>query len=340
MEEKKQSLSLAYMRRFGTEIEINAFDGRSRPLIEENLPEGAHYVGSRVHEATGEKVLLHKWGHDHNNDLWIIKPDSSCGMEVCSPVSKGWYGLKKICQVIDALRNEPKVTADNRCSLHVHVDVSDLTADQLAAVLSWWIKCETVFLDSVPASRKRNRYCQFLGLCDMFEHDGTYNLEALVKRLGTSKYGTLNTYHFKAGKRQTIEFRIMENECCLNSYMAKNWIRLLIHFVEMAAKKGMPKAYEEGDPWTGYCWLDPKEVFELLGLDGSYELSLGLQQVKSWFLGRLLKNAPRSGLSGVMSSEGRSVAYSQYKDIVLESQESISIPNDIEEAIYGENFKV
>lgn len=340
MDEKKPYLALTYCRRFGTEIEVNAFDNRNRPLVENALPEGIQYVGTQVNKTLGEKVLIHKWGHDHNNDVWIVKPDSSCGMEVCSPVSKGWYGLKRICQVIDMLGGDSKIKSDSRCSLHVHTDVSDLSTEQLGAVISWWIKSEPVFLDSVPPQRKRNRYCQFLGLCELFEHDGVYGLETLIKRLGTAKYGTLNTYHLKAGKRQTIEFRIMENECCQNPYMAKNWIRLILHFIEMACLKGIPRVYEDGNPWTGYCWLDPKEVFQLLGFDGSYELSPGLEQVKSWFLSRLLKYAARTGLPGVMSDPARKMAYTQYKDILLDSGVSVATPTDIGEAIYGDNFRV
>lgn len=340
MDEKKPYLSLSYLRRFGTEIEINAFDGRNRPLKENALPEGIYYVGNLVQKTTGDNVTIHKWGHDHNNPTWIIKPDSSCGMEVCSPVSKGWLGLKSICRVIEAMGKDGRIDADHRCSLHVHVDVSDLTIEQLGSIIMWWIKCEPVFLDTVPSSRKRNRYCQFLGLCELFEHDSNYTVEGLIKKLGTAKYGTLNTYHLKNGKRQTIEFRIMGNECCLDPWIAKNWIRLILHFVEMAAARPMPREYEPDDPWTGYCWLDPQEVFTLLGFDGSHELSPGLKQVQSWFLSRALQNAPRTGLPGVMSDKARSIAYKQYKDIIVDYGVNVAIPGDLETAIYSDNFKV
>jgi hypothetical protein len=193
-----------------------------------------------VRKTTSEKVIVHKWGHDHNNDSWVVKPDGSCGMEVCSPVCKGWHGLKRVCKVIEAFSNEPKISADHRCSLHVHIDVSDLSIEQLCSVIAWWVKCEPVFLDSVPPSRKKNRYCQFIGLWDLFEENSTLSMDQLIKKFGNSKYGSLNTYHLKMGKRQTIEFRIMEGDCCKNPYMAKNWLRLLVHFVEPHLQAAAP----------------------------------------------------------------------------------------------------
>lgn len=339
MEDKKPYLSCAYFRRFGTEIEINALDGLSKPVAEGALPDGIHYVGNLVQKTTGDRVVVHKWGHDHNNDKWVIKPDSSCGLEVCSPVSKGWHGLKRICQVVEAFAGDSKIVADSRCSLHVHMDVSDLSADQLAAVISWWIKCEPVFLDSVPPSRKKNRYCQFIGLWEMFEHDSVFSIEQLVKKLGSSKYGSLNTFHLKMGKRQTIEFRIMEGECCKNPYMVKNWVRLLVHFVERAYRTGVPLPFKDNDPWTGWCWLDPQEVFKLLGFDGEYDLSPGLRQVKSWFLSRLMKNIRCPG-DTVLGERARQFAYDQCKYIALNSGLNIQPPVDMEQALYGDNFKV
>lgn len=336
----KEKLSLEYIRRFGVEIELNSFDGLSRTNSSTTLPECIYYIGDLVYKISKENVLIHKWGHDHNNQMWIIKPDGSCGIEVCTPVMKGWNGVFRTCKVIDAFGKDSKIKSDSRCSLHVHVDVSDLTEIQIAGVVSWWIKCEPVFLDSVPSCRKKNQYCQFLGETDIFYdvEDGLMQSDIILKKIGHCKYYTINTFHYQNKKRKTIEFRIMDSECCLNPWMAKNWIRLVLHFVEMASQRGLPLPFKSGDKWSGYCWLDPFDVFDFLGFSlDQCEISLGLQQVRSWFLSRLQLNSKNTGLCGSMSDRGRRISQSQINQLCtnFNLQEHVS-----ETDIYSDNFRI
>ena len=326
MDSSKQKLNLDYDRRFGVEIELNSLDHlvsesismSSSILNQLNLPKGVHYIGDLIHKICNEDVTIHTWGHDHNNQDWIVKPDSSCGIEVCTPVMKGWNGLLRICKIIEGFSKDSNIRVDSRCSLHVHVDVSDLTEAQIASIVSWWIKCEPVFLDSVPSSRKKNKYCQFLGETDIFYdiEDGLMSSDIILKKIGHCKYYTINTFHYQNKKRKTIEFRIMDSDCCLNPWMAKNWIRLVLHFVEMAVLRGLPSQFKSGDKWSGYCWLDPFDVFDFLGFSSNqYELSAGLQQVRSWFLSRLQLNSKNTGLCGVMSDRGRRISQNQINQL-------------------------
>ena len=157
----------------------------------------------------------------------------------------------------------------------------------LGIVMAYWIKCESVFLDSVPVNRKRNRYCQCIGLCDLFDHNTQYGPKDIVRSLGQQKYYTVNTYHLCQNRRPTVEFRIVESEGCLDPYLVKNWIRLLIHFVEVAKRHQMPRPYVQGDKWSSLLWLDPEDVMGFLGFNGGYELSRGMEQTRNWFLARL-----------------------------------------------------
>lgn len=338
---KKESLNLDYTRRFGVEIELNSFDMRNRPIGYEDgvLPDGIHYVANLVQKITEEKVLIHKWGHDHNNDCWIVKPDGSCGIEVCTPVLKGWKGLINTCQVVDGFNRDVKIKSDHRCSFHVHIDVSDLNEKQMASIITWWIKCEPVFLDSVPSCRKINQYCQFLGQMDIFDNieNGFISDELLLQKVGFCKYYSINAFHYKKNKRKTLEFRIMDHECCLDPWMTKNWIRLILHFVERSFKR-MPFEYEFGNKWSGYCWLDPFDVFEFLGFSDQYDLSPGLNQVRSWFISRLKSQSKNTGLRGIMSNRARRISHEQIDKLYeeLKSESTISL----EEEIYHSNFRV
>ena len=287
-------ISCKNLRRFGIEIELNAFDQRNRPLGYEfgNLPEGVHYIANLVHKTVKDKVYIQKWQNNHNNDCWILKPDSSCGIEVCTPVLKGMDGIRKVCSVVNSFSKDKKITADSRCSFHVHVDVNDLSPQEIATILIWWVKCEYMFMDLVPLKRKRNRYCQLLSFSPIFEDCGNSFVSTtnLLNRFGEHKYFTLNTYHMINKKRNTIEFRIMDESSCLNYFDAKNYILLLLHFVKRCLQVGMPKTYESSNPLSGYCWLNFDDFINFLQLDNEENLSNGMKEMKIWLYIRFQQN--------------------------------------------------
>lgn len=314
-------LSWTTSRRFGTEKELNAFDGRNRPLRKGDLPAGIEEVGYAVNMALDKPVSIREWEHTHNNEAWVVKPDSSCGMEVCSPILKGRVGIDQIVKCAQVFRDHPNITSDGRCSLHVHVNVHDCTMTQVASIVAHWIKCEPVFMDSVPPNRKRSRYCQIIGMCDMFDIDEPLDAGDIIMNMGKSKYFSLNNYHYAKDKRATIEFRIAENDACTNPVFVKNWTRLVVHFCEMVKSRPIPRTYKPGDAWSSLCWLDPIDVFDLMGfLPGKYKLSRGLEQVRDWFTARLMSNMLNTGLEGVFSDLGRSYAWQELQLLAQETK--------------------
>ena len=88
------------MRPLGVEIELN--------LIKENLKETIDYACCLV-ENLGLNCLSQGWSYNHNNTVWICKPDSSCGIEVCSPVLEDLFDLKK---VLDVFKSDSKIKVD------------------------------------------------------------------------------------------------------------------------------------------------------------------------------------------------------------------------------------
>lgn len=276
-----------YLRRYGVELEVNATDGICKRFIE-GPPTGIDYVAWLVSESQSVPVEITKWGHTNHNNNWVVKSDASCGIEICSPVSKGKLGLERICKVVDVLAGDPIVEADERCSFHVHVEVADLNMDEVARILGWWLKCEWVFFMSVPFWRKRNRYCQFIGQSDVVEHNTELTPAQLIQKLSIYKYFSVNTFHLAKGRKPTIEFRIAENEACMDSEFVANWVMLLVHFVETARHRQLTP-YCHGDKWSSFLWLEPRDVFEFLGLLGPVDKDM--DNVRSWLLRRMAENA-------------------------------------------------
>lgn len=334
-------------RRFGVEIELNTSDGIIRKLDRNKgeTPLGSDNVALLIRRVVKQPVEIQSWGYNYNNNHWIIKSDRSCGMEVCTPVLKGYNGLLQLIKVIEAFRNAD-LPADKRCSLHVHVDVSDLNSKQLASVIAWYIKCEHVFMDSVPPNRKLNRYCQMLSMTDDFHTEFNMNPYEIFRVVSKMKYYSLNAYHFFKGggfdsyntRKRTIEFRIGENEMCLDGFAAKNWIRLLLHFIEMTKNRKLPLPYQKGNHWTGLAWLEPSDVFSVLGFDQN--CTEGLDQVKRWFVERIIINGYNNNMTGFWSNESRFYARQNFLKFI----DGIDLSkNDLESRdaiLYDKNYSM
>jgi hypothetical protein len=332
-----------FLRRFGIELEVNTLTGIiCRPDTDSGeIPVGADYVSQIVHKTTREPVELQGWDHIHNNTCWIIKPDNSCGIEINSPILKGWTGLEKILKVIAALR-DAGINSDRRCSLHVHVNIADLDEIQLASIIAHYIKCEHVFFDAIPPYRKNNRYCQLLGLTDLFCHDFPMSPMDIIHHVSGVKYYSLNAYHFIRGggfssdnyRKRTLEFRIAEGLACIDPLLAKNWIRFFLHFVEMTKNRPLPPPYSSGDSWSSLLWLNPNEVLSLLKFDQEDLLTPGLRQVRDWFVQRIAAHGYDTGLRGIWSNQGRAAARKE-----IESFMDRFKPQEIDDdPVYGKNY--
>ena len=280
-------------RRFGVEIELNSFDKRnfkSYPLRIGELPEGIQFIGNMVlEEIPNSKIYIKTWHPVHHNDYWVIKPDSSCGMELCTPLLKGNLGYNTVYKIVSKIKEKYANYVDNRCSYHVHIDVSDLYPAQMTALLAYWIKCEPVFMDMMPLHRKKNRYCMCIGSLDVLQHDSIMDFDFLLKKLGVQKYFSLNTFHYNRGDRKSIEFRIADERYCSDPELAVNWIKLIMHFVECASKMQIPPSYQENNEWSSYLWLDTNQVFQVLNFDKP--LSNELLKIKQWMIKQIKENS-------------------------------------------------
>jgi hypothetical protein len=107
---------------------------------------------------------------------------------------------------------------------------------------------------------------------------------------------------------------VVENEACLDPFFIKNWIRFLLHFVEVTKNLLLPHDYREGNPWSGLLWLNPKDVFKVLKFDEL--MSDGLRQMKDWFIGRIMRNGYDLGLPEVFLNADCQLARLEFLEMV------------------------
>lgn len=319
-------------RRFGVEIELNTTTGVIRE--KEEVPDGSLLVASLIKNVCNDPVHLNGWLYVNNNTGWVIKPDSTCGIEINSPILKGVYDLAKLIKIVQNIEQCKKINADSRCSFHVHVNLEDLSEDEIGTLMAWWIKCEGVFFDSVISSRKCHRHTQLIGMSNLFEYDKNYSYEHIINVLSDVKYHSASLYHMRQKRRKSVEFRIAGHDFCQNPLAVKNWVRLLLHFVDVASKREFPKKYNKNDVWSGMGWLNTKEVFEFLYFDKN-NLSDGMKQIRHWFLNQLKTNTNEPSL-GVWKTGARNQSLREVR--YLSNLDDFQPSNDINKNLFDPKY--
>lgn len=283
--------------RFGVEIELNSFDCRDfveNPLVRGEKPYGMDKVAEKL-SRIGFECEVHDWQYNHNPSCWSCKPDSSCGIELCSPVMD-LNSKHKLSEVLNCIKDDSEIPVDHRCSIHVHLELSSTEATHAAAsILAWWIKCEHVFLDFADPSRKNNYYCKPIGLTDIIDSKDEVSATQLLKKL-SKKHFSANSFHFFNKKRSTLEFRLGEGTKDAN--FVNMWIDVLLNFSQQACLNGLP---------SNYLWISPEEVIEFMRMDES---------LKIWFISRLTQNT-RFNSSEYFSIENRKHAILYYESIKI-----------------------
>lgn len=292
-------------RRFGVEIELNSFDNRdfkAVPLKRGEKPEGIEAIALLINSVANEEVEIKRYHPTNDNMIWVVKTDSSCGIEVCSPITKGNYGIDKICKVIKDFKKDSRVQADERCSFHIHFDISDCTITEVASILLFWVKSEHLFIDSVPIDRKKNRYCQPVCFSNLFTTNSSMEIVNILNNLGKSKYYSINAYHYFSSlmttssitksEKKTIEFRLMGNEGCVNPIVAGRWIKLLAYFLEVARNiVVVEEGYVRNQNPSNYSWYDLDEFMQQMKFYDN--LSEEMIKIRNWFLARMYVNIGR-----------------------------------------------
>ena len=192
---------------------------------------------------------------------WKIVPDSSivCNgsqtnrnrFEIISPDLTEDSGLGDISRVVDCLHRNLDAKTANTMSFHVHVDVSDLSLQQLVKVCQNFIKYETVF-DSFMPETLGERFCksnqQAIGYHTNRERHRALakceSIAALVRMLNPAgRYYKLNLQNLVSGRQSTLEFR--QHPATTDHQSVTYWIRLCVALVRNSAILAEPTPFNE-----------------------------------------------------------------------------------------------
>ena len=187
-----------------------------------------------------------------HTDIWRIMTDSSIScprggdchkFELVSPILNGGHGLAEIDKVLSTLNTIPSVEIGKSMGFHVHIDVSQLSCDELVKVCQNFIKYEGAMDSFMPHSRREDVqvYCK-----SNKKAIAGPNPQALIANCKTKtqladvmnpdrvRYFKLNLQNLVTGRQPTLEFR--QHSGTSNVTKIKNWVRFCMAFVFNSAK--------------------------------------------------------------------------------------------------------
>lgn len=215
-------------RKFGIEIEFTT-------ATKEDV--------ARLMNEKGVPTYIERYNHTLRG-YWKLITDASCGFELVSPPLKGREGLEQLKKACEALK-EAGAVVNKKCGLHVHHDVNDYNAKQIANIFAIYIKLENTIDTLVPQSRRgnNNSYCNslFKGTNQQSVLDKLKAVNSLehISRIWNTRYVKVNFQSYV--KYGTIEFR--QHSGTIDFDKMHNWILLTQRIVDKA-KTVVQKVYK------------------------------------------------------------------------------------------------
>ena len=150
---------------------------------------------------------------------WAIVSEH-CGVEYVSPLLQGDAGLDFIRELYSDIK--PKV--NGYCGLHVHIDVRDLTEDQLLMLVRAFRTNKELFYSRVSPERHTNTFCKH-AIPYIREEDDWHSY---MGRISGTRYRWINLQ--SVSKHGSIEVRL--HEATEDSDKVVEWVVFLMTFVE------------------------------------------------------------------------------------------------------------
>ena len=182
---------------------------------------------------------------DSFGENWRVTGDGSLRGEsgeylFASPLQKA--DASKALVEIDKVfrRNKIKMTLSDRCGVHIHVNVADMTKTQLSNFITAYLILEDALVLSEDEDRHDNLFCQrasssefiFIYLSHCFEDFAFYS--SIIEE--NFKYAALNLYALR--KFGSLEFRFFKTPSDFRKII--QWIEMLDNIREFSLKFTTP----------------------------------------------------------------------------------------------------
>lgn len=149
--------------------------------------------------------------------LKIEDYDSSI-LEIISPpldYKKEYGEIVKVFSLLTVMESAGLLAFNNDCGIHIHVDVYDLSLDNIKNVVYKYNLLEREFLSLVSPFRKKSEWCCRHYLDNDFSNKTSVLEVANTIQKGHKCYG-LNLYSYS--KFKTLEFRLLESSPKLHKF--------------------------------------------------------------------------------------------------------------------------
>jgi hypothetical protein len=153
--------------------------------------------------------------------MWRATRDGSLrndGIELLThPLTSRTYPYA-IAELESIFKKIPQLEFSHRCSIHVHMDVSERLVGEVFAMIAAYLCTENLFFNQVAPYRKGNSFCYPLS-------DALFTQDFLLNELDNHfKYAALNPHHLR--DFGTLEFR--HHGGTKDMEELKQWIELIL----------------------------------------------------------------------------------------------------------------
>lgn len=214
-------------RTFGVELEIFGLD-------QNQAFQALHNAGIYCQVQSYNHARFDGWKIVTDSSI-VPSPGASGGCEVVSPILRGEGGITALRTVCQAL-SRAGARVNRTCGLHVHVGTNDLSANDVAMILSRYARFESVIDSWMPESRResRNTFCRSIQpiVNGRINNRSWTNIPDVASQFGGVRYFKINMEAY--ARHRTIEFR--QHSGTVNAAKIENWVRFLLAFIE--ASKG------------------------------------------------------------------------------------------------------
>ena len=255
--------------------------------------------------AAGLNAEDREYTHEVTSYWKVVTDGSVCdGGELVSPPLQGEEGFRQVMTACRALQAAEGVTIDQRCGLHVHLEMRGYTARQLGRVWRTWYNNQGVASGLLAPSRRDGQWCYDIPDADVRVVEGLRGISREHTR-GTmgymERYRNLNgTCYPRYG---TIEFRGHQGTRSGKKTVA--WIKFLRALVRWAAEGDVARDAQEdlhvlvGE--LGAHGLDDETAAYLLGRAAELQEATSLREERR--AGRRAERQASASRAGVTAPD-------------------------------------